>query len=237
MSEDKINKYNNGKIYTIRCRDNNNLIYVGSTVQPLYKRWNQHKRTFKNENHKEYNKLLYIKMRELGIENFYIELYKNINCKNIEELLKHEGEIIREIGILNKNIAGRTHEESQHYYNDKNKEQIKQQKKQYYENNKDKINEQRKQYNAHNKEQIKQQKKQYRNENQEQIKQYYINNKEQIKEQRKQYTNENKEIIIQRRRKIYNENKETINARRRELYKLKKQQQEEEQQQPTGPTI
>ena len=40
MSEDKKpNKYNNGKIYTIRCRDDNNLIYVGSTVQPLYKRW------------------------------------------------------------------------------------------------------------------------------------------------------------------------------------------------------
>ena len=70
MSEDKINKYNNGKIYTIRCRDdnnnNNNLIYVGSTVQPLYKRWHQHKTTYNKENDKQYNKLLYIKMRELG---------------------------------------------------------------------------------------------------------------------------------------------------------------------------
>ena len=41
MSND--NKYNNGKIYTIRCHDDQNLIYVGSTVQPLYKRWHQHK--------------------------------------------------------------------------------------------------------------------------------------------------------------------------------------------------
>ncbi len=83
MSGDKINKYNNGKIYTIRCREENNLIYVGSTVQPLYKRWYQHKTTYNNENSKEYNKLLYTKMRELGIDKFYIELYENFNCENI----------------------------------------------------------------------------------------------------------------------------------------------------------
>ncbi len=31
-------KYKNGKIYTIRYKNDNSLIYVGSTVQPLFKR-------------------------------------------------------------------------------------------------------------------------------------------------------------------------------------------------------
>ena len=44
MSE---NKYNNSKIYLIKCRLDNNLIYVGSTVRPLYDRWNQHKKLHK----------------------------------------------------------------------------------------------------------------------------------------------------------------------------------------------
>ena len=43
MIENDINKYNNGKIYTIRCRLDDNLIYVGSTMQPLHKRWCTHK--------------------------------------------------------------------------------------------------------------------------------------------------------------------------------------------------
>ena len=42
MSE---NKYNNSKIYLIKCKLDNNLIYVGSTVKTLYDRWNQHKKT------------------------------------------------------------------------------------------------------------------------------------------------------------------------------------------------
>jgi predicted GIY-YIG superfamily endonuclease len=39
-----MNKYNNGKIYIQRCHDDQNLIYVGSTTQPLYKRLFEHKR-------------------------------------------------------------------------------------------------------------------------------------------------------------------------------------------------
>ncbi len=84
-----------GKI-TIRCREDNNLINVGSTVQPLYKRWHQHKTKHNKENDKGYNKLLYIKMRKIGIEIFYIALYENFKCEKIEQLLKREGEILRE---------------------------------------------------------------------------------------------------------------------------------------------
>ena len=46
------NKYKNGKIHTIRFYDDNNLIYVGSTIQSLYKRFADHKRRANNEKKK-----------------------------------------------------------------------------------------------------------------------------------------------------------------------------------------
>jgi hypothetical protein len=223
MSEDKINKYNHGKIYTIRCRDDNNLIYVGSTVQPLYKRWDQHKRKIKNENDKEYNKLLYIKMRELGIDNFYIELYENFNCECHEQLLKREGEIIRQIATLNKFIAGRTMKE---YFKD-NKEQLQEQKKLYRNNNKKKIIEQQKQYYNENKEKIIEYHKHFYNINKEKIieqqKQYNNINKEKIIEQQKQYYNENKEKILEQNKQNYIENKEQIKEKRKQFYEVNKE--------------
>ena len=36
-------RYKNGKIYTIRYRGDDSLIYVGSTCLPLYKRMYKHK--------------------------------------------------------------------------------------------------------------------------------------------------------------------------------------------------
>jgi hypothetical protein len=40
-----------------------------------------------------------------------LELYENYPRENKEQLNKREGEIIREIGTVNKTIAGRTHKE------------------------------------------------------------------------------------------------------------------------------
>ena len=52
------NKYKNGKIQTIRFYDDNNLIYVGSTIQSLYKRFADHKKNANYEKSKGYNMLL-----------------------------------------------------------------------------------------------------------------------------------------------------------------------------------
>ncbi len=128
-----MNKYNNGKIYTIRCRVDNNLIYVGSTLQPLSKRWNQHKTTYNKP-----NIFLYQKFNELGVDNFYIELYENVQCENKEQLRKREGEVIREIGTLNMQIAGRTQKEYIDIYRLENKEKIAHQTRLNYEKNKEK---------------------------------------------------------------------------------------------------
>ena len=116
--------YSNGKIYTIRCRTDDKLIYVGSTIQPLYKRFSGHKIDSKKE--KYMNVKLYVEVNN-DWSNWYIELYENYPCSCREELSKREGEIIRLIGTLNAYIAGRN-------------------KKEYYKENINKIKECRKQY-------------------------------------------------------------------------------------------
>ena len=158
-------KYKNGKIYTIRCKNDDTLIYVGSTIQPLFKRWHAHK---KNLNNEKCNNILYQKIRETNIEDFYIELYEEFSCENKEQLNKREGEIIREIGTLNKRIEGRTYKE----YNDDNKSK----RKENYNNNKDKILQKQKEYRDSNKELISERKKIYNK-----------NNKEIISEKNKEY--------------------------------------------------
>ena len=142
--------YNNSKIYTVRCKVDNSLIYVGSTTQPLSKRMVEHRSKHNKENSDNYTKPLYIKMRELGIENFYIELYEDYPCERKEQLEKREGEITREIGNLNKVIAGiqwrKNKKENDKKYYDENKLEIQQKHKIYRQENKSLLNQLSKQY-------------------------------------------------------------------------------------------
>ena len=97
--------YADGKIYTIRNRNDTTLIYVGSTTQPLYKRFYKHKE------HSTTDRKCYFHNLVEDWNDWYIELYEKFPCESSENLLKREGEVIREIGKLNKNIAGRTKNE------------------------------------------------------------------------------------------------------------------------------
>ena len=148
--------YLNGKIYTIRNRNEISLIYVGSTVQSLAKRFGGHKIDSISDKCK--NILLYKEVNN-DWSNWYIELYELFPCNSKEELHKREGEIIRLIGNLNTNIAGRTIKE-------------------YKEDNKDKILEQKKEYREDNKEKL----KKYYEDNKEKFKKYREDNKDKIKE-------------------------------------------------------
>jgi hypothetical protein len=229
MSEER---YKNGKIYTIRYRGDDNLIYVGSTCLPLYKRWHNHKKGCFNENYHGYNYYVYQKIRETNnINDWYIELYEEYPCENKEQLLKREGEVIRELGNLNQRIAGRSYKE---YYED-NKEQISERQKkyyedhkekrtdyqkQYYEDNKEKVSEQKRQYDIKNKEKISEYQKQYQSYNKERIsgqkKEYYEQNKEKFSEHQKKYQNENKEKLLENKKIYYELNKEKISEQRKE---------------------
>ena len=97
--------YQNGKIYTIRNHIDDE-VYVGSTCQQLSKRMAMHRNAMKHE--VSCKRKVYKHMNEIGIENFYIELYEHYPCNSCEELAKREGEIIRLIGTLNHRIAGQT---------------------------------------------------------------------------------------------------------------------------------
>ena len=46
-------------------------------------------------------------MIDVGVDNVYIELIEAFPCNTKEELLSKEGEWVRKIGTLNRNIEGR----------------------------------------------------------------------------------------------------------------------------------
>jgi len=162
--------YQKGKIYKLWCPDND-LVYIGSTTQPLHIRLGGHKKRGNNCN----SKLLFE-----ASNNVKIELIEEFVCNNKMELNKREGEHIRANNCVNKIIVGRTNKE---YYED-NKEYLKEKKKEWREDNKDKI----KEYRENNKDKIKEQKKEYYEDNKDKLKEYYENNKDIINEkQRERY--------------------------------------------------
>jgi hypothetical protein len=139
--------------------DNSDLIYIGSSTQPLYKRLNQHKKR---------NECSSKKLFELG--NVKIILIEEVKCENKEQLLKCEQYYIDKYknNIINTINA----------YTDQ---------KDYYINNKDKILNQQKEYYNNNKDKKKEKLKEYRINNKDKIKDYYINNKDKILNQKKEY--------------------------------------------------
>jgi len=171
--------YQHGKIYTIRCRSDNTLIYVGSTTMTLSRRIAEHRSGSKTKNMKIYQVV------NGKWDDWYIELYEVYPCDNREQLNKREGEVIREIGTLNYRIAGRTPME----WREDNIDKVKLTNQKSRENNAEKIKEQDKLYRENNAEKIK-----------EQSKLYYENNAEKIKKYKQEYYAKQKakkdEVII-----------------------------------------
>jgi hypothetical protein len=133
----EINPYHTSKIYKISSPQCDKF-YIGSTTRTLKERLRKHKTAYK----------IYI---EKGIgccvssfeivkfDDCIIELIKDVNCENRKELVKVEGDCIKEHHdrILNKVIAGRTKKE----WNELNKDKLKQQMKEYNDLHKDKLQE------------------------------------------------------------------------------------------------
>tara|TARA_R110000751_G_scaffold305191_1_gene421362 strand:- start:485 stop:922 length:438 start_codon:yes stop_codon:yes gene_type:complete len=119
--------YQLGKIYRLFCLDNN-LVYIGSTVQPLNSRYSQHKKDFNDKNIIRYSQSKYL----FGSSNeVKIELIEEYPCNNSKELNRREGEYIKNMNCINKYIAGRTKDE---YYQDTRLKQIAYSKSYYYKN-------------------------------------------------------------------------------------------------------
>lgn len=173
-----LERYQNGKIYTIRNYIDD-LVYIGSTCCKLSERFYKHKK--QREYKGDYMKLFKHVSALGGWDNFYIELYEDFPCKNKNELTKREGEIIRLIGNgLNARIEGRTLKEyyidnqdilkakSNKNYHD-NKEQILKKQKEYYKKNKDLVASRNKAYIENNKEKVAKAMKEYYEKNKEKI--------------------------------------------------------------------
>lgn len=181
--------YQDGKVYTIRCRTDNSLIYVGSTTMTLSRRLSYHRLRGKNSTTK-----FYLNVNN-DWDNWYIELYENHPCNSKEELCKREGEIIREIGTLNSNIAGRSQEEWRKEYHARPDiiEKYKEWRKEYYDKPeiKERSNEYCKRYHQEHREERLEVSKQYHQEHREEIllrkKAYREANKEKIAEYRAKY--------------------------------------------------
>jgi hypothetical protein len=152
--------FQKSKIYKIVSTTNNN-IYIGSTIQLLWKRMSEHRKTI----NKCASSLLG------NINNCYIILISNYPCNNKEELRMEEDKHIQlyktnGFDVVNKYSAYRTEEQKKTYskeYNKKNKIEIsikqKEIKKKHYTNNKVRLTEQHKKYYKDNKDQIKEKRK------------------------------------------------------------------------------
>ena len=175
--------YSRGKLYLIRNRNNDNLIYVGSTTeQYLCKRLQKHK------SQKSCSLYCFINNPENNTtwDDWYIELYEDYPCNSKLQLVKRENEIIREKATINK-IGYRTEEMKKQQdkdYRESHKEQIKDRNKLYVENNKEKLLKKKAEYNEKNKEH----KNNY-------MKERYQQKKEDIKEYGRQRREKNKEQI------------------------------------------
>ncbi len=175
--------FSKGKIYKI-TNDFNDDVYVGSTCNTLSRRFSAHKCDYIKDDCNQ--RPLYKLMNEIGFDRFRIQLICDYPCEDKYQLKQKEGEFIRLIGSLNKNIAGRKKQE----YNHEERDKIKLSEKKYRNEHPENIRLWKQNYYEKHKENIKNRRIVYRQENKELIakqkKEYYLNNIDKKKEYDKQ---------------------------------------------------
>ena len=87
--------YQQGKIYSIRSRSRPELIYIGSTTQPLSKRMVGHRAPSYKCSSKEI----------INVGDSYIELIENFPCADKYELCARENRHMRALECVNKQSA------------------------------------------------------------------------------------------------------------------------------------
>lgn len=144
-----------GHIYKIICKLDSSFCYIGSTFNRLNKRFEGHRKDYKNKYgtisiHKYFDKY--------GIDNFKIILIKKykvirLHNKDHKHLSAYETLWINKSkGCCNtvlpfNPLKKEKHKQSNKKYYDNNKEKCLEKHKVYYDNNKEKISERKKKYN------------------------------------------------------------------------------------------
>ena len=142
-----MNKYSEGKIYKI-INSKTNLIYIGSTTNTLFNRFNSHLRSYNNDVLTTTAKKLF----DIDVNNCSIELLQNFPCNNRRELQLQEGKFIKlfQPYVVNKKIEGR----SQREYKNEHKREIAEYQKNYKLHHKDDLKRNLRKYYMKNKEAI-----------------------------------------------------------------------------------
>lgn len=142
MISKRMERYENAYVYGIWFRDQ--LLYVGSSCCPLYKRKYDHKQHTIHLSKRCYPVHYWIAENVPDMwDNLELRMEEiaKVPCKDKQELRRAEGEHIRRLNpSCNKNIAGRTWEESRKAYRQANKAKIAEQAKAYSEANREKLN-------------------------------------------------------------------------------------------------
>ena len=176
--------YGNGKIYRIISNETE-IIYIGSTTQPLTKRMAHHKTLMKCSS-----------AEILQYPDADIILIENYSCNSKEELKSREQYHIDDyrangFNVINKNRAIGLDRDRlknrQKEYREKNKEIIKEQMKEYYHGNKGQFHKRSKEWKEKNKEKIKEYYKDYHQKNRQERIEYarevrFMNNKKRVNE-------------------------------------------------------
>ena len=166
--------FSKGKIYKV-ISNNNNKVYIGSTIQRLCKRMSGHR----EKKHNNCSSSL------LGdIKDCYIILICNYPCNNNDQLRMEEErhyQLYKKNGfdVVNKQSPYISKEQKKEYIN-KYYEEHKEQSKKYYEYNKEKNKDKKKKYREEHKEHYKELHKKYYEDNKDKLKKHYEDNKEKM---------------------------------------------------------
>jgi hypothetical protein len=184
--------FSKGLIYSIVCKTDETLLYVGSTTN-FTQRKNLHKKSCIDETHRCHNYPVYVIIRANGgWDNFDMKPVKEFPCESKIQLVIEEEKNRKEMKAnLNTNKAYISPEE------------LTQEKKEWhnqnYKRNKKQIIEKNKIYNKKNKEHLSEYYKNYREKTKEKTKEYhkqhYEKNKQQIQERRKIKKEERKNAL------------------------------------------
>jgi hypothetical protein len=199
--------FSKGLIYSIVCKTDETLIYVGSTTN-FRQRKNKHKADCQNENNRDHNTPVYVMIRANGgWTNFDMIPVKEYACENVIQLTIEEERIRKEIqATLNTRRAFQSEEELKEHTKNYRKEHAAERKK-YNQEHKTEAKEYYTKYAQDNRAKIKEKLRKYRQEH-----------KAEIKERQRQYYQEH-----QAEAKKYNqEHKDERNKKARERYLAKK---------------
>lgn len=167
-----VDSYKVGIVYKIFYNNDPNIMYIGSTLQSLNKRWSYHQQDYYKYliNDKDNRSAIYPYFKQYDIKNFTIEEIKKYNVSDKSQLIMYEQLNINKFKPVNKinpfNILA--NEDRKNYlkkYKQENKEKIKIYCHERYKNNKEYFEK----YASENKDRIKEYKKQLYQKNKEKV--------------------------------------------------------------------